>query len=56
MALLSGFFGVVALLLSAVGVYGVTSYTVARQRREMGILIALGATPGRVRWLVLSPS
>ncbi len=54
-ALLSGFFGVVALLLSAVGVYGVTSYTVARQRREMGILIALGATPGRVRWLVLSP-
>jgi putative ABC transport system permease protein len=53
-ALLSGFFGVVALLLSGVGVYGVTSYAVARQRKEMGILIALGATPGRVRWLVLS--
>jgi putative ABC transport system permease protein len=53
-ALLSGFFGVVALLLSGVGVYGVTSYAVARQRREMGILMALGATPGRVRWLVLS--
>lgn len=53
-ALLSGFFGVVALLLSAVGVYGVTSYAVARQRKEMGIRIALGATPGRVRWLVLS--
>jgi ABC-type antimicrobial peptide transport system permease subunit len=53
-ALLAGSFGVVALVLSAAGVYGVTSYALARQRREMGILIALGATPGRVQWLVLS--
>jgi putative ABC transport system permease protein len=53
-ALLSGVFGVVALLLSGVGVYGVTSYAVARQRQELGIRIALGATAGGVRWLVLS--
>jgi ABC-type antimicrobial peptide transport system permease subunit len=42
MALVSGF-GVLALLLSVVGLYGLISYSVARQRRELGVRIALGA-------------
>jgi putative ABC transport system permease protein len=50
---LSGLFGALAGLLAMVGVYGVTSYNVRRQRREHAIRLALGADPGAVRGLIV---
>jgi predicted permease len=54
LAILAGFFSILALILSAVGLYGVINYVTVRRTREIGIRIALGARPAELVGLILS--
>ena len=56
MTLLTGFFGLLALIIAIVGIYGVMAYVVARRQVEIGIRIALGAGEGRVVRMMLKES
>jgi ABC-type antimicrobial peptide transport system permease subunit len=53
LAILASAFGLAALLLVAVGLYGVIAQWAAQRTREIGVRMALGATSARVRWMVL---
>lgn len=53
LAQLSAFFGLLAVFLSCIGIYGLMSYLVARRIKEIGVRMALGAASSSVRWLVL---
>jgi ABC-type antimicrobial peptide transport system permease subunit len=49
-------FAVFGVLIACVGLYGVLAYAAVRRRREIGVRIAVGASPGRVEWMMLRES
>jgi predicted permease len=55
-AQLSSFFGLLAVFLACVGIYGVMSYAVSRRTNEIGVRMALGAGPWKVLWMVMRES
>jgi ABC-type antimicrobial peptide transport system permease subunit len=55
-ARLSSFFGIVAVFLACIGIYGLLSYSVARRTSELGIRVALGAQSGTLLWMILRES
>jgi len=55
-AALTAGFGVLALALACVGIYGIMAYSVANRRNEIGIRLALGAQPAQVRGMILGES
>jgi predicted permease len=55
-ARLSSFFGIIAVFLACIGIYGLLSYSVARRTSELGIRLALGAQSRMLLWLVLRES
>ena len=52
-ATLASYFGVLAIALSGIGLYGLLSYAVARRTGEIGVRIAIGASAAHIWWLVL---
>jgi ABC-type antimicrobial peptide transport system permease subunit len=55
-ARLSSFFGILAVFLACIGIYGLLSYSVARRTSELGIRLALGAQSRTLLWLILRES
>jgi predicted permease len=55
-ARLSSFFGIVAVFLACIGIYGLLSYSVARRTSELGIRVALGARSATLLWMILRES